>query len=141
MAAEAALIGAVSGNNKSMVPLLMRNRDNLKVQLLGEKPSLLVKMGVQRVIACWLFVHYIDMRYAEIMEGGARISEWGRMQVQAEKRFQLALSSLELIRKIDGLPKKAVSAVASASQAETSNAPVTMSQPTRESDSQSLGMK
>ena len=97
--AEGALVAAAFGRNHALKSMLLRNKDAMKAELLGENPSPLEKLAVQRVTICWLYSQYVDIRCSEIMEQGTRIGEWGRMQVFTERRFQTALKSLELVRR------------------------------------------
>jgi hypothetical protein len=99
--AERALGAAVYGSNHALAESLNRYRDNLKAQLLGDNANLLVKMAAQRVIAAFMFSQLVDLKFADMAGQGGRINEWGRMKVQAERRFQIALKSLELVRKSD----------------------------------------
>ena len=122
-AAEGAMIRAVYGRNKAMTAMLMRHRDNLKAQLLGDRPTLLVKMTVQRVIGAWWFAQYVDIRFAETSERGGRMGEWGRMKVQAEKQFQIALRSLELVRKCDVLANQKLPAASNHNESERAEKP------------------
>jgi len=75
---------------------------------LGENPSPLMRLSVQRVVATWLEVQHTAMACASADAAHAVKHQWAKRQESAERRYQLALRSLDLARRISGDPRSAV---------------------------------
>jgi hypothetical protein len=95
------LIEALSGDSAIMVEGSERHVAELKQSLLATCSSPLEAMAIQRVVCCWLLTHYLDRCVAVAVERGSRMSDLGRLQVLAEKRYQVSLRTLALVRQIE----------------------------------------
>ena len=72
----------------------------MKQSLLGEQPTPLEKMAVGRVVACWLFAHFVDRWCGWSVKQGGRASDLAKLLEASEKRYQISLRSLKLVQGI-----------------------------------------
>ena len=71
----------------------------------------LVKLAIQRVIACWLQLQYLDAVEASSPQWTpTQATQWARRQESAERRYQVALKSLGLARRMTTGAHRATSA-------------------------------
>ena len=72
----------------------------MKQSLLGEKPTPLERMAVGRVVAYWLFAHFIDRWCSWSVKQGGRAGDLAKLLEASEKRYGTALKSLKLVQGI-----------------------------------------
>jgi hypothetical protein len=96
---EAMLIEVADGSAASKESV-RRSVAAMKQSLLGEKPTPLERMAVGRVVACWLFVHFVDRWCSWSVKQGGRVSDLAKLLEAAEKRYQISLRSLQLVQRI-----------------------------------------
>src|SRR3954453_5441618 len=68
--AELAWLRLMCGSNLALRESLLRKAAELKAELGGEAQPPLEKLLVERVVLCWLQVHYADVRLAQLKEQG-----------------------------------------------------------------------
>src|SRR6516164_1103310 len=63
---QAAWLRLVAGRNLLLLESARRKAEQLRAELAGPAPSPLERLLVERVVACWLQVHYADAAYAQL---------------------------------------------------------------------------
>ena len=76
----------------------------LKVSLLSTDPTPLERLAVGRVVACWLLAHIVDRRVAHAINGD-RVTGLSKLVEASEKRLQIAVRSLKLVRGMAPAPR------------------------------------
>jgi hypothetical protein len=80
---------------------LIRKMELLRAKLAGSNPTLIERLLVERVVACWLQVHDADLRYAQAKELSAKWGEYYQRRMNhSHKRYPSALKTLALVRKL-----------------------------------------
>jgi len=105
--AELAMIDLVSQGNLLMIESMRRHIAQLKVELLGANPSPLELLTVQRIVANWLHLQFADRACATADSGQVPTNVWAKRLEIAERRYQIALKSLKLVRQMQSKPAKA----------------------------------
>jgi hypothetical protein len=98
---ETILVYALAGDIVAVEHSIQRRLEYMKKSLLGENPTLLAQMTVERVIACWLYAMVVDRCAALAVKQGLRLGDLAKAQESAEKRYQTALKSFKLVQKIE----------------------------------------
>ena len=111
--AELAMIDLVSRGNLLMFESMRRHIAQLKVELLGANPSPLELLTVQRIVANWLHLQFADRACATADSGQVQTNAWAKRLEMAERRYQIALKSLKLVRQMQSKPAKAAVAKSS----------------------------
>jgi hypothetical protein len=99
MTTEAMLIENAEGTAASKESV-RRNVAAMKQSLLGARPTPLERMAVGRVVACWLFAHFVDRWCGWSVKQGGRASDLAKLLEASEKRYQVSLRSLKLVQEI-----------------------------------------
>ena len=74
--------------------------------------TFLVELAVQRVIACWLQLQYLDAVEANSSQWTpTQATQWARRPESAERLYQVAVKSLGLARRITTGANRASSAL------------------------------
>ena len=111
--AELAMIDLVSEGNLLMVESMRRHIQQLKVELLGANPSPLELLTVQRIVANWLHLQFADRACATADSGQVQTNAWAKRLEMAERRYQIALRSLKLVRQMQSKSSKAAMSTSS----------------------------
>ena len=100
--AQTALIRAIAGENTVVAEAIGRRAAELRQELAGAEPSPLEWLLVGRVVACWLALHYAEMRYAQHL--GTLTMEQGeyhqRTIERAQRRYLAAIKALAQVRRL-----------------------------------------
>jgi hypothetical protein len=99
--AQLTRIDKFSGTNRLVREALARKLDLLRAELSGPAPTPLEGLLVERVMACWLHLHHLEVTYA-LMEGrslGPR-AYYRRSLSAARRRYPAAAKALALVRKL-----------------------------------------
>ena len=100
--AEQALIRAATGEDVVFREALIRKLDLMRADLAGPVPAPLDRLLVDRVVACWLQLHYADMLLAQ--NAGkltlAQADYRQRTRDHAHRRYLSAIRTLALVRKL-----------------------------------------
>ena len=96
-ATEAMLVEFLSGPPEVKESVRRTTRE-LKSSLLTDASTPLESMAVGRVVACWLFVNFVDRWSGYAIKESGRTSGVGKVLESSEKRLQMALKSLKLVR-------------------------------------------
>jgi hypothetical protein len=106
---ERLLIDMISTGNKLMFESLQRTVREMKAELLGPRTSVLEKMAVDRLVACWLHVQYTDNLIARSQGGTITHARYQlQRQSSADRRYTAAVKALADLRRL--LPKATGSA-------------------------------
>lgn len=99
--AETLLINLVAGSNALVAEAMEKHLNHLNRTLVGENPTPLEVLCVQRVVAAYLHCQYADIRAASA-DGRMDVpnNTWAKRQELAEKRYERALKSLKLVRQM-----------------------------------------
>jgi hypothetical protein len=101
--AEEAWLRLAAGHDLFLHESLIRKLRHLREELAGPEPSPLEKLLVGRVVACWLHVYYADAVYAQTKDPTvppATLRELRLRQASSERRFQVAIKQLAVVRKL-----------------------------------------
>lgn len=106
--AEELLISLIADGNALVSESMQREIKRLKAELAeGQTPSPLERLTIQRIVACWLMCQHTDRATLAADAAGTKAAHWGKRQEIAEKRFQQAIKSLDLVRRLK--PRKTAS--------------------------------
>ena len=100
--AWADLIGTT---NQFVVEAVEHEAEELRQHLLGDAPTPLERLLVERVVLCWIQVHYLEAIYARQLgqSGGiSRAADLGhqRRQDRAHRRYLSAIRTLAQVRRL-----------------------------------------
>lgn len=93
---------AMAGKNVGFREAVLRKLELLRAELLGENPTPLERLLVERVAACWLQVQDAELRYAQGQEEMTmKQGEFRQRRMDAaNRRFLAAVKALALVRKL-----------------------------------------
>ena len=101
--AQRAWMRLAAGSNPLVDEGIRQTSAALRAQLLGEAPSPLERLLVERIVACWLQLAYADHHAASFEQQGGRFAEgeyWQRQQDRAHRRYLSAIRSLVQVRRL-----------------------------------------
>ncbi len=100
--AEKALVKVTAGENLVVQESLERSMESMRSELAGPNPTPLERLLVDRVVACWLHVHYADAVYAQGMKDLTlnQGDYYQRRQDRAHRRYLSAIRSLAQVRRL-----------------------------------------
>jgi hypothetical protein len=99
--AQDALVKVAGGDNLLLCESLMRKLSALKSELMGESPSALEKLLVDRVASSWLHVNYYDALLVQSKKcSPAQIRLLQQQQDAAHRRYLAAIKTLATVRKL-----------------------------------------
>lgn len=95
---EHKLIELVAGSDPLRVEACRKRCSELRHELLeGDAGSLLVKMAASRVVMCWMFCQFLELRALEDPQDLRCIKQLE----QAERRYQVAMRTFQMARHAD----------------------------------------
>lgn len=100
--AEQSLVKVMGGKNLAYREAITRKLEMLRAELLGENPTPVERLLVERAVACWLQVQEADIRYAQ-NQGTMSFKQADcheRRIDAANRRYLAALKTLALVRKL-----------------------------------------
>jgi hypothetical protein len=99
--AQLTLIGKLSGKNLLIRESLIHKLDLLRAELSGPNPTPLERLLVDRVVACWLHLHHLEVLFAQKDSMPLAVgSYYQRCLDRAQKRYLSAIKTLALVRKL-----------------------------------------
>ncbi len=100
--AKRAMVQTAVGNDKIFQEAVYREMAKMHEELAGPAPTPLERLLVERVLLCWLHVHYADAIYAQQIKNLNR--EWGeylqRRQDRAHRRYLSSIRTLAQVRRL-----------------------------------------
>ena len=101
--ARLALIKSMSGEDRLLFESISRSCDELEAKLRSLGASKLEALAVQRVVMCWLEIHWVETRQASREAGTLPQSHFQlRLKDSAARRYDMAVRSLLLVQKLMG---------------------------------------
>ena len=99
--AQRALITAYAGKDITAREAVTAKLDAMRRELLGERPTPVEALLVERVLACWLQVQDADIRSAQAGGVSFRQADYNQRRMDAaHRRYLSALKALALVRKL-----------------------------------------
>lgn len=100
--AETSFVNAISGEDLSVREAIHAKLNMLRKELLGENPTPIERLLVERVVACWLQVQDAEIRYAQVQgQLSIKQADFHQRRMDAtSKRYLAALKALALVRKL-----------------------------------------
>jgi hypothetical protein len=87
--------------------VLRRKAGALREEVVGSDPSPLERLLAERVVICWLQLHYAEQKYAEVALGNASADmawaqeEWHQKRIdRLQRRYIGAIKGLAQVRKL-----------------------------------------
>ncbi len=99
--AEQAWTAVVSADNPLTVESLQRNIKEIKVDLLGDQPTRLMRMIVDEIVIVWMECKYLETVSAEPKNATLKQNNFLLKRLEsAQKRFDYAIQRLETVRRL-----------------------------------------
>jgi hypothetical protein len=97
--AQLTLISKLSGKNLLFKEALTRKLDLLRAELAGPAPTPLERLLAERVAACRLHLHYLEMVYAQKDSMSLDLAAYYQRGLSAaQRRYLAAIKALALVR-------------------------------------------
>jgi hypothetical protein len=78
-----------------------RKMDQLRTELGGPSPSPVERLLVDRIVTCWLHLHYLENMYGQAENLSADRAKYYQESIQrAQKNYLSAIKTLATIRKL-----------------------------------------
>jgi hypothetical protein len=99
---EAAFIGSIGGKDVAFREAVLKKLDWMRAELLGENPTAVERLLVERIAACWLQVQHAELRYAQNLKDMTfPQGDYHQRRMDAtNRRFLAAVKALALVRKL-----------------------------------------
>jgi hypothetical protein len=92
---------AIGGKNVAFREDVRRKLELLRVELLGNDPTPVERILVERVTACWLQVQDAELRAAQAVDASIKQADFHQRRMDAaNRRFLAAVKTLALVRKL-----------------------------------------
>jgi hypothetical protein len=99
--AQLTLIDKFSGQNLLFKESLPRKLDVLRDELAGPNPTPLERLLVERVVSCWLHLHYLEVTCAAKESMSLELGSYYQRSISsAQKRYLAAIKTLAVVRKL-----------------------------------------
>jgi hypothetical protein len=99
--AQLSLIGKFGGSNLLLRESLPRKLDLMRAELSGPSPGALERLLADRVVACWLHLHHLEILYAQKDSMSLELAaHYQRCIDRAHKRYLSAIKTLAVVRKL-----------------------------------------
>jgi hypothetical protein len=99
--AQLSLVHKISGENLLLREALCRKLDLLRADLAGVSPTPLERLLADRVAACWLHLHHLEIVYAQKETVTIQLGTYyQRCLSAAQKRYLAAVKTLAVVRKL-----------------------------------------
>jgi hypothetical protein len=99
--AQLALVHAAAGKDLAFREALARKLELLRQELAGPDPTPLERLLVERVVASWLWVHYLEVIAAQALGSPLKWHELYQRRIDhAHRRFLSAIRTLAQVRKL-----------------------------------------
>ncbi len=99
--ARLTLVRHIARGDQLTAEAVLRKAEAMEKELAGPAPSPLERLAVQRVAACWLELQYIDMLHPYPQGATVTHAKFALdLKLSAQRRFDSAVKSLALVRKL-----------------------------------------
>ena len=94
-----AMIRAIANGSALVSESLQRKANELRCDLLGDRPSALEKLAAERVLVCWLESQFLEAKFASDSGQNLATARYVALaKSRAQQRFDSSMKSLLLIR-------------------------------------------
>jgi hypothetical protein len=98
---ERTLVRKLSGKDLAVSEGLRRKLGCLRAELAGPTPTPLERLLVERIVACWLHLYYLEAAYAGKDSMGPELASYYQRSLSAaHTRYLSAIKALALVRKL-----------------------------------------
>jgi hypothetical protein len=95
------LIRNAAGNNLLFSEAASRKMDQLRKELAGDKPSILERLLIERIVLCWLSLYDSEVRFAQMKDLTLKQAAYWQDRIdRAHRRYLTAIKALATIRKL-----------------------------------------
>ncbi len=99
--AQGLFVKSLSGEDLCVREAIQAKLAAMRKELLGESPTPVERLLVERVVACWLQVQDADIRYAGAKDLNIKQADYHQRRMDAtHRRYLAALKALALVRKL-----------------------------------------
>jgi len=99
--AQLALLRAIANGDQLLFESVSRTAEELRQELLGPSPSKLEELAVERIVACWLEMKFIETSYPLPKGDNLLEAKFALQQKEsAQRRYESSIRSLAQIRKL-----------------------------------------
>ena len=100
--AQAALVRAIAGPNDVVAEAVGQEAAALRRELAGPDSPPLERLLVARIVACWLYLHYAEARYAQgLGQLTMTQGEYHQRTIErADRRYLAAIKALAQVRRL-----------------------------------------
>ena len=99
--ARLTVIRSISGGNALLFESLIRKCQQMRDEMVGESPSALEELAVDRILAAWLEAEYLELQHPETAAGTLEQAKFiQRAKQSAQKAFDTATKNLIAIRRM-----------------------------------------
>ncbi len=99
--ARLTLVRHIARGDQLVAEAVLRQAEAMEKELAGPAPTPLERLAIQRVVACWLELQYIDMLHpypqGESLKQARFVLD---LKLAAQRRFDSAVKSLALVRRL-----------------------------------------
>lgn len=95
------LMASACGQDVARKQGLTRKLEEMRVELLGPDPTAIERLLVERILACWIYLHYLEVMQTKY-EPAPLIAGvfFQRLLSAAHKRYLAALKALAVVRRL-----------------------------------------
>lgn len=95
------LMASACGQDAARKEGLTRKLEEMRADLIGEKPTGIERLLVERILACWLYLHYLEVMQTKY-EPAPLIAGvfFQRLLSAAQRRYLAALKALAVTRRL-----------------------------------------
>jgi hypothetical protein len=98
---ERSLVDAVVGDDLILREAVLQDLDRLRIKLAGLEPTPVERLLVQRIVTCWLYLQFAELRAAHVRSACDAQAEFLQRQVdRAQRRFFSAVRTLAAVRRL-----------------------------------------
>jgi len=99
--AREAWLRVISANDLALRESTARKAEDLMRELAGPHPSPIERLLAERVILCWLQLHYADFLAAQAFTKSTKLTDiWSKRQASAHRRYLTSLGALVTLRRL-----------------------------------------
>lgn len=99
--AQNALVASICGKRLLDAEALLRKLELLREELGGPSPTPLERLVVERIVACWLQLHQLELSYGAKASMPIELANYYQKSIdRAQKRYLAAIKALAYVRRL-----------------------------------------
>jgi hypothetical protein len=99
--AQSALARRISGKDVAIREAVMHKVDALRAELAGPAPTALERLLAERIAACWLHLHHLELVYGGKESMSLELGAYYQRSLSAaQKRYLSAIKTLATVRRL-----------------------------------------